>query len=700
MRVKNKNEKKKLVFLICMLLTLVLGIGHAVLSQQLKIDGSVNYGTMAWDVGFTEAYDGGGSISSSPTVSEDKKSISITCNVGTSTSSETCIAQAKVKNSSTFAVELESDPTITYDSTYISSITSVWSENSANIVAGDSLSANDEKEVKITITTKQLTEDLLPEASLSVPVSITLDWVEIGSSATNNVLSNKSVLFIGDSVQYGQGNGGKGWSYYIDEEYEMAEVKKVAVSGSSFTKNSTGTDRIINQFKNLTGTYDYVILEGGINDLTYGSTWGTLNDSIDIKNNSTIIVEAIEETIHTLLTKYPDSNIGYILLYNTEDSGRNGHDTMLDEYHNLLLSIFDKWNIPVFDMYSESVFYENERVTFDDLLDVHNTTYLTDGLHLNDAGYQLTYKYIGEWMKTLKPVSYPVIDGEENEEDVTEPEVNKENVTIGTDTFIAVDDISGLIWTKDKMVNQTGQYADTTSTGRVASVGYLLKVNGGETISISDGSNYNFAIYEINASGSSTGAIANAWISDSLTLNTNTRYVKVYMKKINAVEWTDSEISNIVNILSLTSSTIVEPDYEEDEEEVEVTNSVVFKGVTYNTTNLISGLEWTKGYQLSQQSLNYDAATGKTGRVASVGYLLKVDGGETITITDGNTYNFAIYEVNNSGSSTGAIANSWITSSITLNTNTRYVGIYLKRVDEVDWTNEEIENIPNILKIQ
>ena len=40
-------------------------------------------------------------------------------------------------------------------------------------------------------------------------------------------------------------------------------------------------------------------------------------------------------------------------------------------------------------MYSGSVMYEGEQVTFDELLDVHNTTYLSDGLHLNDAGYDI-----------------------------------------------------------------------------------------------------------------------------------------------------------------------------------------------------------------------------------------------------------------------------------------------------------------------
>ena len=700
MRFRRKYEKKKTLVFICLLLMFSLSLGYAFLSEQLKVDGTLNYGAMSWDVGFSNAYDGGGTVSSSSAISQDKKTISVICDIGTTTNSQTCITKATVVNNSTFAVELENTPNIVYDARYVKSINVTWTDDSTKVQALDFLTSQSSREMKIEIVTNQLTEELLPSDDLTVPITVTMNWVEAGASISNNVLANKSALFIGDSVQYGYGNNGKGWSYYIDEDYSMGDVKKVAVSGSSFTKNSTGTDRIINQFKNLSGTYDYVILEGAINDLTYGSTWGTLSNDINIVQNSSVVVEAIEETIHTILTKYPNANVGYILLYNTEDSGRAGHDTQLDAYHELILSIFNKWNIPVFDMYANTILYEGERTTFDELLDIHNTTYLYDGLHLNDAGYQLTYKYIGEWMKTLKPVSYPVVD---DDSESTEPEQTIEYVTIDSETFISVDSISKLGWTKGKMVLTNGKYSYTTAEGRIASVGFLLKVNGGETIKITDSSNYNFALYEMNDTGTLTGAKADAWLSDSVELNANTRYVKFYLKKINETAWTNEEIANLPNILILEGNGIVpdEPDDEIPDSEPENTETkVTFNGNTYDVVGSISDLSWTKGYQLSQGSLSYTVAAGKTGRVASVGYLLKVNGGETITISQGDTYNFAIVEVGSNGQLTGIVANQWITDSVTLNTNTKYVGIYLKRVDEVDWTNEEINNMSNILNVQ
>ena len=178
MRRYNKFEKKKTIVWICLLFALGLGIGYAILSEKLSVNGTLNYGSMVWDVGFSSATDGGGTITSSPTLSNDKKTITVSCNIGTSTKSETCIAKATIKNASSFGVELESNPTITFDNTYISSVTAVWTGSNTNVVAGNSLEQNTEEEIMITITTKELTKDMLPESTLSVPITIIMDWAE------------------------------------------------------------------------------------------------------------------------------------------------------------------------------------------------------------------------------------------------------------------------------------------------------------------------------------------------------------------------------------------------------------------------------------------------------------------------------------------------------------------------------------------
>lgn len=114
--------KHNFYLIIVMLLILGIGIGYAVLSERLTIDNTISYDSMKWDIGFTAASNNGGSVTSTPSISSDKKSITISCDIGTSTKSETCIAKVTVTNGSTFNIMLSEAPTITYNDTYISSV--------------------------------------------------------------------------------------------------------------------------------------------------------------------------------------------------------------------------------------------------------------------------------------------------------------------------------------------------------------------------------------------------------------------------------------------------------------------------------------------------------------------------------------------------------------------------------------------------
>lgn len=173
-----KKEKKVLILLVILLVTIGIAIGYAVLTDQLKVKGSVNYETIKMDVGFSTTEDGGGTVSSSSSISEDKKSITITCDLGTSSLSETCITKAVINNGSTFAIELDENPTIEFDNTYINSVTATWVDDAKNVEAGNSINKETTKELEIKIVTKELSKEMLPNSQLSMPVTITMNWSE------------------------------------------------------------------------------------------------------------------------------------------------------------------------------------------------------------------------------------------------------------------------------------------------------------------------------------------------------------------------------------------------------------------------------------------------------------------------------------------------------------------------------------------
>ena len=179
-RKSEKAEKTKVLLVLLLILTFGVGLGYAYLSEQLKVDSSVNYGSMKWNIGFTEATNGEGTITASPSVSGDKKTVTVACDLGTSTKSETCQAEVKVTNDSTFKIKLSEDPTVTYNADYIESVkVQAYQQGRYFDITKDwSISANMDLYFYITITTKELSEDMLPDEGLSIPVEVTMDWVQ------------------------------------------------------------------------------------------------------------------------------------------------------------------------------------------------------------------------------------------------------------------------------------------------------------------------------------------------------------------------------------------------------------------------------------------------------------------------------------------------------------------------------------------
>lgn len=89
----------------------------------------------------------------------------------------------------------------------------------------------------------------------------------VSAADTSSPLYGKTALFCGDSIGWGQWDDGKRLAFAgrIAEQYGM-KVKNESVGGSSFTP--VRSERIIDQIKPKRSktAYDYVILQGGVND--------------------------------------------------------------------------------------------------------------------------------------------------------------------------------------------------------------------------------------------------------------------------------------------------------------------------------------------------------------------------------------------------------------------------------------------------
>lgn len=154
---------------------------------------------------------------------------------------------------------------------------------------------------------------------------------------------------------------------------------------------------------------------------------------------------------------------------------------------------------------------------------------------------------------------YPVSAGN-NDETTNEPITN--TTTTDSDTVTIVDSMDDIIFTNGYSIS--GGETETISiavVGRAASKYYVLKVNGGETISLNqniDGISLSYAIKEfkdipLNSSTVNTnGQVFKAWLTNTITLQSDTKYILIGFKRGDGTsDFTDDEINMLSKSLTI-----------------------------------------------------------------------------------------------------------------------------------------------------
>ena len=225
-----------------------------------------------------------------------------------------------------------------------------------------------------------------------------------------SVTKNKNIIFFGDSITAGHGSKSKhySWANYIGTKYDFANYTNAGISDYRVSTYDDENKWLVTQVKNHYNdkyNYNYVIMQGGVNDLIYNTPLGTLaNDKNPNSFNKDTFYGGLELYIYNTISKWKNSKIGYIITYYTPNYSERGLKWSYDDYkkyNDALKKTLDKWNIPYLDLFDGS--YNNQK--YSDILKVTTKEYLPDYLHLNDAGYNLISPMIYEWIKTLNAYS-------------------------------------------------------------------------------------------------------------------------------------------------------------------------------------------------------------------------------------------------------------------------------------------------------
>lgn len=233
---------------------------------------------------------------------------------------------------------------------------------------------------------------------------------EVNYTVVVSTTYNKSVIYFGDSITAGYLGKPKGnsWVNYIQNNYDLFNSVNAGISDYRVStydnKNKWLVTQVRNHYNDSTN-YDFVIMQGGINDILYDTPLGNMSSSFNAKDfDQNTFIGGLELYIYSVVNKWPEARIGYIITYFTPNYLERGIKWSYEEYkqyYDAIIKVLNKWNIQYLDLFEGS--YNN--IKYIDILKVYSRDYLPDYLHLNNAGYELLSPCIYEWMQVLNRYS-------------------------------------------------------------------------------------------------------------------------------------------------------------------------------------------------------------------------------------------------------------------------------------------------------
>lgn len=220
-------------------------------------------------------------------------------------------------------------------------------------------------------------------------------------------LENKTIAFVGDSICYGTNFKG-GYAALIGEQENMI-VTNAGLGGASVARGvkwSADSDglrpSVIDMVEGLDGSYDYIIVEGGINDFWNHTPLGELMDSFEGDFDDTTFAGALEAVFSEIQKNHPESKAGYVIVH---DPFTYDAEADFEKYYEMIKSACDKWSVAYLDLYAannQTVGVNVRDAEQKKLYFESNDRPDGDGTHPNELGYQTIYvEPMVEWIKTL-----------------------------------------------------------------------------------------------------------------------------------------------------------------------------------------------------------------------------------------------------------------------------------------------------------
>jgi lysophospholipase L1-like esterase len=234
----------------------------------------------------------------------------------------------------------------------------------------------------------------------------------------------KKLLVTGDSITERNFRSSVLWHDYLKDWYGLASVQNDGLSGSGLVKNNGIVYRLNNWSKY--GNPDIILIMGNMNDgtsslagqpATGNPEWfGKFEDqSEDMKDQS--LYGALHYTLNTIINKYPNIPVGWIISQPRSQVGSQGKcwgvDSWFEKWVDAIKEVCNHYSVPVLDLYHESGLRP--------WIAEHNKKFFScsaspdgDGIHPNALGQEIMAKKIYFWMNQhMLPIFTDVSEGTE-----------------------------------------------------------------------------------------------------------------------------------------------------------------------------------------------------------------------------------------------------------------------------------------------
>ena len=187
-------------------------------------------------------------------------------------------------------------------------------------------------------------------------------------------LDGKKVLILGDSINAGA-TWENGYASILLEEFPGAIVSNNAQSGKTLAENQIYNGLVLAQQANFSP--DYILINGGINDLVKSVTVGTVSADYNTDAlNAATMVGGFEHLIASAQTITPNAKIVFL---NTQKNTSVDLATQASAWEEIEKAC-KKYGVVYIDIFNQG--------NYNPYVAAQKDSFTTDGIHLTEAGYR------------------------------------------------------------------------------------------------------------------------------------------------------------------------------------------------------------------------------------------------------------------------------------------------------------------------